>query len=54
MFKNISSVKRTDVGESGIGLGSNTLYFSRTPECKLTNSICGLKTPPFSCTGGIL
>lgn len=53
-FINVSSVKRTDVGESNISLQAKTHCSSWTPVYHLISPILNTKTHTYSCTGGIL
>ena len=53
-FIKVSSVKRTDVGESNLSLVGNTHCSSWTPESQLISPILNTKTHTYSCTGGIL
>lgn len=53
-FIKVSSVKRTDVGESNISLTRNIHCSSWTPESQLISPILNTKTHTISCTGGIL
>lgn len=53
-FINVSSVKRTDVGESNISLQAKTHCSRWTPESQLISPILNTKTQTYSCTGGIL
>lgn len=52
-FKNVSSVKSFDIGESDVWSATlNTT--SRTPECKLKIPSGERNSPTFLCMGGIL
>ena len=52
-FKNVSSVKSFDIGESDVWSATlNTT--SRTPECKQEIPFWVSNTHTFSCMGGIL
>lgn len=53
-FIKVSSVKRTDVGESNLSLVGNTHCSRWTPESQLISPILNTKTHTYSCTGGIL
>lgn len=52
-FKNVSSVKRNDIGEPDVWSATlNTTSWA--PECELKNPSWVANTHTFSCTGGIL
>lgn len=53
-FIKVSSVKRTDVGESNLSLVGNTHCSRWTPVYQLISPILNTKTHTISCTGGIL
>lgn len=53
-YISVSSVKRTDVGESLHQFGCTNTVSKGLPNVNLISSSLGRKTQYFSCTGGIL